>query len=629
MQHREKLNPSPSLRKNIDIYNTFDHASKNRESVLNLLAAIFEKHANDPTPISPLDRIKKIGQLPDYMLVYLMVEIDKMTKEGSCFPFEKREPGCLTAFFNAYSIALSDIDSPTFDLRHHTLDTDLHRVNSDVTKVTMEYIDENSSGKYRPNHGETLTILASEVSVDGIEHLIDLIDGEHQRNSGRLSSMSIGCAKDYEQMHDLINEADSTEKAEFILKKLSQIDDTDQDSVLLSINSLFHEKYPNYLLRELTEEDLMTLYFNEVQLKERLIERFQDLLTNDKSNDNKLLADVITDLNTAQTTQSIIKAIKQASSTPSGVKEIGVLMQELRMGWLQMFDEAANCQCYLIFKDLLWASMQKYNVNTKRELAQAIFNRLHQTNDELYFTFPKLDHVYRLMAELKEECSDEHVKKMMDKSLDEKLTFIYEHIQLMLLVHPFIDANNRTYANEIAPRFHLQLGIDVPIHFNPFVLYAHSLPEIVETIKLNIANFFVLVEIANGNHFGFDLKEQSLTKEQREQIAEFVAPFRAFIEKLLVEENVNYIEKQFKSYLRDIKNRAIKLFNSPSQEKDSLSKDLAEIRKLTNTKEMHEYLTRKSKEYAKSGNQANRGIAGLYTDVLGYLPNQIFTAIRN
>ncbi|RDI48756.1 hypothetical protein [Aquicella lusitana] len=247
-------------------------------------------------------------------------------------------------------------------------------------------------------------------------------------------------------------------------------------------------------------------------------------------------------------------------------------------------------------------------------LAKELMIHIEGTDQEFLIQFPDVAEMNDLLTETIRQF---HLgaKGILNKSLDERYTFLYEHLQLFLLIHPFIDANNRVFLNTLTPLWHIMLKLpDMPLFYNPFVFYGHTIPEIVATAKLSTANMMAIKEYSNMRKSSyFNFLDQTLTEDQLTLLAQWVMPFRKLMNKVLLQEWIDVIEKNITSKLSAPASVSpTVLFGPISPEQIALGNDLAQMKQCQGVPELSQFLETKAQEYQSIHSR----IANLYNGIL-------------
>lgn len=105
------------------------------------------------------------------------------------------------------------------------------------------------------------------------------------------------------------------------------------------------------------------------------------------------------------------------------------------------------------------------------------------------------------------------------KTLDEKLYVIAKHIRQYEVLHPFKDANGRTFVNNLLNILLMQQGLPPATFYEPNVFDLYSADQLVVVIKEAILN---TVEIVEQNKNGISLYGYSETLEEKKKFMEML-----------------------------------------------------------------------------------------------------------
>ncbi|RDI48755.1 hypothetical protein [Aquicella lusitana] len=274
-----------SLFENDEVYNTFLLLGEDREAALNYLYDLYNIKSKEK-PLSIKDQLKELAQLSDPLLLYLVVEIQLVRKENGCFKFEKREPGCIEAEFQAFAEAfkmileassnqLKELDEEdAFLPASHSLFQMLHKIVTDTKKVKMETVKAETSGKYRSNNEECLVLPTNEVSDGGVAHLVELIQNK------KIQTIMLCGNKDYKNYQNFINKSRILKELADIFQAIQKIEGADENTILGSINALHHKAYTKeqlnqyfkyFLIVVMIKNQLRSKLDQSVELKDRAI----------------------------------------------------------------------------------------------------------------------------------------------------------------------------------------------------------------------------------------------------------------------------------------------------------------------------------------------------------------------
>lgn len=554
MQRSIDLHFNESINQNPLVYNTFFHSGLNQDTI-RLLETLYRDQQRLPQS-SPIDKIKELAQLTDDQLLYLLVEIRLMVIEKGPFAFNKREKGCIKAFFKALATGFENLKNISIT---ESLIKQLHQISTDIQSVTMEQITNENSGKYRSKTTEeTLTLSTDYISEAGILQLIEQIE------KGEFPHMIIAGENDYHGRYLFNPERHSFAMIAYLLKNRDKIDTINSEAVLESMNDLIDEKF--ILEYFLTESELIQV-FKEV----KFIENFYP----NKINQQISLWD-IADFIKEDSEKHIITMQKYLTSQSS----------------LQFFKLPKSAPELKISSTTL-TTIKKYYQVDNLGLAKLLINSLKQHHDIFVIQFPSSVYVEELMHKALESFNNK-IAQLQSLNNDDKLYVIFEHIQKLLLIHPFVDANNRVFVNELGNALLLQHGFNIGVYFNPLVFYAHSTKEIVTAVKLAQANYLLLQAINRGE-IQMDLQIfKSVRSKDKFRVHDFVQPFRLYVQKLAILEQL----QDFSSRLTATTNHL--LFKKVNAKQAEIGIDMMQVKILPSAEDINAYLYNRIKLYKKT-----------------------------
>lgn len=120
------------------------------------------------------------------------------------------------------------------------------------------------------------------------------------------------------------------------------------------------------------------------------------------------------------------------------------------------------------------------------------------------------------------------LEKLAKASVDEKLYFFMKSMKDFLLLHPFSDANLRTFLTILfTDMIHHQLY--PPVFFNPFVFFSLDVPQLVDACKFGMASTLAMIDaVEHGNEL-FDFNLSGYTPSDLQQIEKWVSPLSAYL----------------------------------------------------------------------------------------------------
>lgn len=436
-------------------------------------------------PLTPEARIKELLQLPNELLIYLVVEIEKVKSEDNCFAYEKREPGCIQAFFTTFAHVLQNIHD--FNFCEDEIKT-IHKGLTDPQFVFMFQITPETSGQYRNDHSvETLSL--AEFNVSGLHNVIEMML-QPSFQSLRLYPHNLffkerKCSVDRESGHLFIQ----------FLENLQQID--------TSTNNKLLEFF-------LTRRKLITVDAD-------FLTNFRILLTNNL--DHYLILhpsghDLITDLKAANEDTEFFEVLKR----PIYKSVIQLTIQHIR---------EVNDQLEAEINEYKKHTLNYHNIASSRKNTQAIaktfYTDLKNQKEDLLIQFISEDIGSNMRQKLAE--TQATLLSMQNKCEDEKLRFIAKTICDFVFIHPFQDANNRVFVNILANMMLVKLGFPFAVFYDPFIFYTQSLDELVDGIKVACSNYLVLCDDISHRKMIFDL-EPKFSAEEKLKLNGFLKDFR-------------------------------------------------------------------------------------------------------
>lgn len=621
-------------RENKDIFNTY--TNENEEAAFQYLTGLYEKYLQG-RPITIEDTIALLSKTPDYLLVYLMVEIKKMISEKGCFKFAEREHNCLIAFFKAFSTMLNDVyqksQTEEVDLYlSESLVKQLHKICTDKDMVAMEQIEKDESGEYRKKGNALIALDFTQVSTDGLLQLIQFI------TQGPLTSMIIGRKEDYDEFERLRQMKSNFKDAAEIINGIDIIDLANPKAISDSINQLD-------LFQTISEEEIPN-YFTAIEFNafNRIINAIDDLIIvnceseeqSDDEQESKAVEQKLSEEELGQLKKikkgfknaakskdltDIFQAIKNAKQNSTSKKILEAIAKDMNQLIEEIQKEENNFRdTHLICNTSLNNIINNYQATSTNQLAAKLKDELIQEKGKFVIQFPDPKDIESLMTN-QIKYYNNHVHAMVDKTLDEKIHFFCQHLQLCLLIHPFADGNNRVFLNVMDNCLGLLFGVPLKIHFDPFAPYAHSLEEFIDSTKLACANFLALhdyINTKNDKFFKFAHLDKDFSQEQRILLEAFVAPLNSFFQKLEALEQIKIIDGYFQSYLSEQQAQSThSLFKSlPQTDKQELELIVSGLKACNTKDEISSYLGTKIKSYACDGNNK---IADLCTHILSEL----------
>lgn len=193
---------------------------------------------------------------------------------------------------------------------------------------------------------------------------------------------------------------------------------------------------------------------------------------------------------------------------------------------------------------------KKYNVNSNEELAKIIYGEMAKLSEydeikvkftygqekdstedkKIYFYFPPAPELIPALIKKITESYNREIREA--KNDDEKIEIIANHVKQYELLHPFHDANGRTFVNVLLNILLMQNGMPPATFDESNVFDAYSTKELVDVIKNAIKNTKQVIEEPNNSLFGFDTKE--MTREAaKEKLKEMTEPFKRDLKKIV------------------------------------------------------------------------------------------------
>lgn len=279
----------------------------------------------------------------------------------------------------------------------------------------------------------------------------------------------------------------------------------------------------------------------------------------------------------------------------------------------------------MISANTIQSFMENFQVNNVTDLAKKIKKNIDMNKSAIGLNFPSEMKVEFLMQKTINDFNNS-IPDLKTKDPDEKLKHIFYFIQRFLLIHPFTDANNRVFVNELANRLLLQNGFDFTVYFDPFIFYGHSLDEVVAIVKLAIGNYLSLHD--KDHDFEIHLNIENLDDPQ---LFRMVAPLRNFLSISHLERGTltAFIEDSFKNFIKQKSSKVSNFFKSKTLDKQ-LKNDLTEIKAMSFVNDVSVYLHKKMNFYSK--NKEFQALSRVYYDLIFNIkvnPNLVVPALSN
>lgn len=493
---KSTLHPSLALKNNQAVYNSFPSSLSNETSFAHL-EKLYQAYVCAPQA----DGITMdFAKLPDSALIYLFAEIRLIEAERGCFNFENREPGCLKAFFKGLSFALENYQQAELSLDKIKK---IHAIVTNPSEVEMAQIDDNSSGAFR--FGTARLILDPySYSSKGIREILTLISNQADKN------FFLSAEQYFKEINELNNAAIHYGLVHLILETFSEIDTTSDQSCLRSIRAIF------------STYQLARISGNPEIPSESLLKVFENIRLID------LIKDFASEVTNSKTADSHIRPVHSLE----GAKTLKAYMTLLENYWGYNVFKNLLCKVVESEQTLISKVDEKFKThaykcsNFENDNLQSLFIKLKQEaqGQGLMMNFVKSNQVEMLITATINKYNTS-VKSVCTQSPDKRLRLIAETLRDFVLIHPFVDANNRVFINILGNMMLLQLGFPPAIYYNPFVFYCHGIDEIVETLKLSCANYLALQERVQGIDNGFEFFD-NYNEAERAKLAEIVKPLR-------------------------------------------------------------------------------------------------------
>lgn len=599
MQHNE-------FKGNTHVFNTFP-SNLEPHILFDYLAALYKTESKNPQSLPKT--LKNLALLPDYLLMYLMVEIELMTKENGCFAYANRQPGSLTACFEALTyVSRLALNDPSSAYPSKQLFTTIHGMLSDINKVKIPNLQQRDSGQYRTNNDEALSISIQDVSVNGIHYLLSLM---------KTTFKTMGIAGDRDIMDVKRDEAKILELQQIIrLLKYIQTNRPQTQELITNINSILNHSHQPIELQKLFERNKFKYIFvNEVC---ECFPESEEAEQDDEHEDGKDAADdeftiLVTQLNSIASDdwQSFIPYINDLLGKDYGVQILNNTIKRFEEKIEQIEMELPSKRKYIISDDTMSAAKSYYHARTDDEMVDAFLNRLHQTGQGLNIQFIKQTEFNELLQNISWEF-ESNFPSMVGRPDEEKFTFLYKHIQLLLLVHPFVEANNRTFVNVLGLVWHAMLELPgLPVYYNPFVFYAHSPDEVIEAVKLSCANFIAMLEaVKNNDHQHFNSLLQTFTDVQNNQMRDYAKPFHDFLSRFVIEDFILQINRAVEKNLTE--EASVGFFKPLNELRQIAFEDIKKLKTFDKLETCINYL----KDQIKNSSDRETKLTEIYKEIL-------------
>lgn len=193
--------------------------------------------------------------------------------------------------------------------------------------------------------------------------------------------------------------------------------------------------------------------------------------------------------------------------------------------WFGPVPSSDNAQPILpidITKAITWNNIEQrrkdYKAENNAELAKIILNEMKDKNITYRCVAPSEKYVLTKM----EKITDSYNTWIQTaETQDHRLRIIVDHIQQYEQLHPFKDANNRTFVNALLNRLLTQNGFAPATFEEPNIFDGHSVDELVEKVKIAINNTH---DIIKGKQlFGFNT--ETMSQDKKHEFAAIVADF--------------------------------------------------------------------------------------------------------
>lgn len=167
-----------------------------------------------------------------------------------------------------------------------------------------------------------------------------------------------------------------------------------------------------------------------------------------------------------------------------------------------------------------------YDVTSNKELASVIWEEITQNNLQYHYVAPSAENVKREMQKLVASYNKEITEA---KKPDDKLRVIIKHVAAFERLHPFYDANIRTFVILLLNRMLMQNGFPPATFRNPNQFDAYSQEELLIELKRAMQN---TIDICSGEKVIFEFNSDEIPDKYKLIYLKMIEPLAKKLEQL-------------------------------------------------------------------------------------------------